>query len=580
MAGSYWERITKQRVSRRRVLQTTGLAGAAAGAVWLVGCGSGGGTKTPTGGTPSTSKTTEPTTASGVANPGTAPKSGGTYTVASTADFDTFDPYIGIAASVAYFPRLYNVLVNFSALDAKFRFDDLSTGFEQPDNTTYIFKIRPGVKIGPNDLGVPERALDASDIVASYERIKSLPQSNAYAFIGKWLESQTASADNMTYTLKTPKPYAFFQDRIGSPINTIVAKEALTDAVIGQLKQKAAGAGPFLLKSYTEGQGASLIRNPNYYGKDDKNNNAQIPYIDQFDVKIITDQAALRVAFQSGQLDFYGAPNVDEAKQLEQGQNYTVVKDPTNTFIAFAMNPTKDPWKDDRVRQAALYAINRQEFIDRVYNGEAKANGLVHWSMGELAFSDDELKTLQPYDPAKSKALIKAATGNDTVKVKVMWPADSDIEEHKLHLPIWLEQMKTAGFEVDADPQPFATWLDNYTNLKYDASLALNQVYEYAEFDLDWQHSEGPARNNIYGIGVGKLYPEIDKRIDDVKSISNHDEFVKAIKDLQKLIYEKGPTFIPLVTPYVFNLYNSRVKNIPQGVGASGLYINTWYLES
>ena len=78
MADSYWERITTQRVSRRRVLQTTGLAGAAASAVWLVGCGSGGGTKTPTGGTPSTGKTAEPTTASGVANPGTAPKSGGT----------------------------------------------------------------------------------------------------------------------------------------------------------------------------------------------------------------------------------------------------------------------------------------------------------------------------------------------------------------------------------------------------------------------------------------------------------------------------------------------------------------------
>ena len=61
-----------------------------------------------------------------------------------------------------------------------------------------------------------------------------------------------------------------------------------------------------------------------------------------------------------------------------------------------------------------------------------------------------------------------------------MWPADSDIEQHKLHLPIWLEQMKAAGFEVEADPQPFATWLDNYTNLKYDASLSLNQVYEYA----------------------------------------------------------------------------------------------------
>jgi peptide/nickel transport system substrate-binding protein len=564
-------------VTRRRALQTTGIAGAAAGAVWLVGCGGSSSSKTPAASTTKAAATPQATTASGVANPGT-PKAGGTYTVASTVDFDTFDPYIAIGASVFYFPRLYNVLVNFSALDPNFRFDDLSTGFEQPDALTYNFKIRAGVKVGPNQLGVPERALDASDIIASYERIKSLPQSNAFAFIGKWLESQTASADNLTYTLKTPKPYAFFRNRIGSGINTIVPREALTDAVIGQLKQKAAGAGPFSLKSYTEGQGATLIKNPNYYRKDDANGGAAIPYIDQFDVRIITDQSTLRVAFQTGQLDQYTATNLDESNQLRSGQSYTLIKDPVNTFISFVMNPTRKPWDDDRVRKAALYAIDRKAYIDRIYNGDAKANGLVHWPQGELAFSDDELAQLQPYDPAKSRALIKAATGQDTVKVKVMWPADTDIEQHKLHLPIWLEQMRAAGFDVEADPQPIATWLDNATNVKYDASLSLNQVYEYAEFNLDFEHSEGPARNNIYAIGVGKLYPEIDKAIDDVKSISNHEEFVKAIKDLQRLIYEKGPTFIPIVSPYSFTLFQSRVRSIPQGIGGSSLFVNTWYL--
>lgn len=571
--SNYWDKMTTQRVSRRRVLQTTGVAGAAAGAVWLVGCSSSSSDKkTPAAGG-STPGTSAPTKAAGT------PKAGGTYSESQTADFDTFDPYIGIAASVAYFPRLYNVLANFSAEDGNFRFDDLSTGFEQPDAKTYVFKIRPGVKVSPNQLGVPERALDASDVIESYKRIVSLPQSNAFAFIGKELDTQVASADNATYTMNMKRPYAFFRNRIGSAINTIVPKEALTDANIGQLKQKAAGAGAFMLKSYTEGQGATLVKNPNYYRKDDKNNNATIPYIDQFDVKIITDQAAQRVAFQSGQIDSYGAPNVDEAKQLQQGQNYTVVKRPTNTFIALTLNPTKDPWKDDRIRLAALYAIDRKQYIDRVYNGEAKANGLVHWSMGDLAFSDAELAKLQPYDPQKSKQLIKAATGNDTVKVKVMWPADSDIEQHKLHLPIWLEQMKAAGFEVEADAQPFPTWLDNYTNLKYDASLSLNQVYEYAEFNLDFQHSEGPARNNIYAIGVGKLYPQIDADIDKVKSTTDHEAFVKAVKDLQKELYAKGPTFIPFVTPYTFLLYNQRVKNVPQSLGSSGLFVNTWYLD-
>lgn len=581
MAGSYWDKFTTRRISRRRMLQTTGVAGAAAGAVWLVGCG---GSDNKSSNTPGASGGKTPaagtTQEAGVANPGGTPKAGGTYAVASTADFDTFDPYIGIAASVGYFPRLYNCLVNFSAQDPDFRFDDLSTSYEQPDPTTYNFKIRPGVKVSPNQLGVPEEDLDASDVVESYQRITTLPQSNAFAFIGKEMKSQTASPDNMTYTMVTNRPYAYFRSRIGGSINTIVPKEALTDANIGKLKQQAAGAGAFMLESYTEGQGAKLVRNPNYYRKDDKNGNAQVPYIDALQVQIIPDQSALRVAFQSGQLDSYGAPTIDEANQLQQGNSYTMTKDSTNTFIAFTMNPTKDPWKDDRIRQAAMYAIDRSEYIQRIYKGEAKADGLVHWSMGDLALSDDDLQKYQPFDPQKSKQLIKAATGQDTVKVKVMWPADSDIEQHKQHLPIWLEQMKNAGFEVEPDPQAFSTWLDNYTNLKYDASLALNQVYETAEFDLDFQHSEGPARNNIYAIGVGKVHPEIDAAIDASKAITDHEQFVKAVHDLQVQIYEAGPSFLPIVTPYVFTLYNTRVKNIPTGLGSSGLWVNTWYLES
>jgi ABC-type transport system substrate-binding protein len=132
---------------------------------------------------------------------------------------------------------------------------------------------------------------------------------------------------------------------------------------------------------------------------------------------------------------------------------------------------------------------------------------------------------------------------------------------------------------VNEDPQAFATWLDNYTNLNYDASLALNQVYEYAEFNFDFQHSQGPARNGIYTTGVGRLYPEIDAAIDDVKSTTDPEEFITKAHDLQRLLYEKGPTFMPIVSPYGFTLYQKYVQGIPQGIGASGLFVNTWYID-
>ncbi|MDE3095240.1 MAG: hypothetical protein KGK07_04460, partial [Chloroflexota bacterium] len=193
MAGSYWDRVTAQRVSRRRVLQSAGVAGAAAGAVWLVGCGKGSsGTTTPA----APGATAAPTKAAGLTyrNSSGTPKAGGTYHIGTSVDFDTFDPHISIAGGVAYFPRLYNAVINRSPVDASFRFDDLADKLEQPDAQTYVFSIRSGVKVAPNQLGVPERDMDAGDIKATFDRIKNLPKSNAYAFVGTWIQSVDASA--------------------------------------------------------------------------------------------------------------------------------------------------------------------------------------------------------------------------------------------------------------------------------------------------------------------------------------------------------------------------------------------------
>src|SRR5438270_13286838 len=117
------------------------------------------------------------------------------------------------------------------------------------------------------------------------------------------MDSQTTSPDNKTYTFKTPKPYAYFQNRIGSPINTVVPKEALSDVNVEKLKQHAAGAGAFVLKSYTEGQGAELGRHPHYYRKDANNTNTALPYIDGLTVKIPTVQVRFARARRADHLD-------------------------------------------------------------------------------------------------------------------------------------------------------------------------------------------------------------------------------------------------------------------------------------
>jgi ABC-type transport system substrate-binding protein len=287
-----------------------------------------------------------------------------------------------------------------------------------------------------------------------------------------------------------------------------------------------------------------------------------------------------RTAFQDRQIHEYGTDSIDEVEQMQDRlPGLQVFENPVNTFISFVMNPTRPPWDDERIRKAALFALNRQEFVERIVGGAGQPNGLVHWPLGDFALPPGELEQLQPYDPTRSRQLIRDATGEDTIRVSVMYPLGTDIQFHREHLTIFLEQMRDAGFEIDEEPRDFGTWLDRFTSVDYDASLSLNQVYETAETPLNWHSSGGPQGDGNFGIGIGVFYPEVDEAIMESKRVVDFDGQVEAVRAAQRLIYEKGPAFLPIMSWNAFVLRHDFVRNWPVGLGNAGLYLNNWWLD-
>jgi ABC-type transport system substrate-binding protein len=542
MNDSYWSRFQRERITRRRALA-------------LMGAGASGEATTPTG----------------------APKHGGRYQGSVNGDWGTIDPVTSVGNATGILPRMYNVLINRSNANPDVVFLDLAEAFEQVDAETYVFTIRSGVKIAPNSLGIPERDLDVQDAVKWIERIRADKNAVARAFTEQFLASAEATGP-AEFTMKTTGPYAYFVTRMGRALGGCIPPREFFEQGIS-LENQGVGAGAYVITSFEDGGNASFDRNPNYYRKDDANGES-LPYIDGIDVAHILDRQARRTAFLDKQIFDYGASTVDEANELlGSNKDLYVVRDPAFTFISFTMNPQRDPWKDERIRKAALHALDRQQFVDLIVgNGEGKPNGLVHWPTGPFALDEAELDELQSYDPKQSRELIKAATGQDTIRIKVTYPI-SDIEFHDQHLPIFLKQMKEAGFEIDEDPKDFTGWLGDYTTVNYDASLSLNQIYETSEIALDWHSSKGPQGDGNFAIGVGILEPSVDAAILASKRASSLEEHVKLVQDAQRLVYEKGPAFLPIFSWYGYTMFWNFVKNVPQGLGDTGTFMSTRWLD-
>ena len=558
----YWRKTQVQRISRRRLLGAAGVG--AAGLAVAAACGDGGGPAA--GGTPA---------ATGA--PAGEPVYGGRFRAARSAVYDTIDPHKSVA-SLGVFADVYNVLLKQSAVDPDQIFLDLAMSFENPEPTEWIFNIRPGVAIPPNDLGVPERDMDAQDAYESFERIRGLPEALACAFVCPWFDSHEAP-DPQTYIIRTPTPYAWFLFQIGGTnyFQSIPPRELIADP--DKMQSGGVGGGAFSIRpgSYSESEGLILDKNPVYYRTDPDHNNNQLPYVDGVDTIVVPDSAAVRVAFESKQTYTYAAANRAEVDELLASLDVREANARALfNYVSFTMNVEREPWNDPRVRKAAMHAINRQEYIDIIYGGDAKPNGIVHWPVGAYALPDDEREELQGWDPELSKQLIRDAGHELPLKIEVVFPT-GDFLEMDQHFPIWLIQMEDAGFQIEQVPMDLGSWISRFTEVDYASSLHPGLEYETPEFPLDFQHSDGPGGSGIFSKGLQD--PEVDAAIERTKIITDPEELVNAIHDVQRLIYERGPVALPIVSPFSRTLVWNFVQDWPSGSGTIDLIDNSWWLD-
>jgi len=558
---SYWQQFQQTRFSRRRVLAVTGTS--AAGLAIAAACG-----KDKKDGTPGPDGT--PGTSAGT------PKAGGTYKTAITGDWGSINPLTSVSFGPGILAKMYNALVFQSPVDPAVFYLDLASEYEQPDDSTYVFTLRPDAMIAPNSLGIQERALDSADCQAWLDAIGAADTAVAKSFTDEWLESYTADSPT-TFTIKTKGPYAYFFFRLNSPLGGMIPPKEMLEM---DMASQGVGAGPYVLEdgSFVETGGANLNANPNYYRKDENNGDAQLPYISRLEISRISDRQPRRTAFIGDQIDSYDPETKAEVDELSgQMSGLQVFEAPAYTFIGVTMNPTKPPWDNPMVRRAMNYGLNRQQYVDVIVQGAGQINGLVHWPLKGYALDPSELEQLQPFDPAQSRQLIQDAGFDVPLSVKFMWPANSDIEFHSKHLPIWLEQMEAAGFAIDPDPQEFTVWLQNYTDINYDASFSLNQIYEIPEVNLDFHTTLGPTHDGSYAIGIGQLYPEVDAAVAASKSSIDPEAQVEMVKEAQRLIYSKDPAFLPIMSWTDYTVRPGKVKDWPKDVGTGmDLYLSTY----
>src|SRR3989454_12715603 len=304
------------------------------------------------------------------------PKRGGTLRLALQSDPVTgFDPHQTISfltmipLSFSY-SRLVKVKAGPAVKPMTYPIEpDLAESWTQPNDTTYVFKLKKGVRWHPKP-PVNGRELTAEDVTYTYERFLSItgnPNKPVLEYIDR-----IEAVDQYTVKFTLTEPNAWFLDLLASTSTWIIARECVKK--FGDLKkvESVVGTGPWMLERWEPNVKLVYVRNPNYFLPG-------LPYADGVEVIIDKDPSSRLATWLGGKTDFgpeyqhavrwLDLPLAKQRKPGLQTAEYTWF---TSGATGFKLaNP---PLGDIRVRRALSRARNNPQG----YQSPALSPG--HWT--------------------------------------------------------------------------------------------------------------------------------------------------------------------------------------------------------
>lgn len=224
--------------------------------------------------------------------------------------------------------------------------------------------------------------------------------------------------DKYSLSITLNKPFGGFLNILSLPFCELFAQEAF-DRYGVDMRVNAIGTGAFKLKTIKENDAVILVKNENYWGKDEHGN--QLPFLDAIRWSFIKDEKAALLKFSQGDLDLkYRFPleMVDEVLDRNTGKlkdayaefQYQEVASMTLQYYGFKQ--FGDLFNNKKLRQAFNYSIDRKKIVDFTLKGAGLPafHGVV-----PPAFAHFDHKAVKGYNynPDKARKLMAEAGYKD-----------------------------------------------------------------------------------------------------------------------------------------------------------------------
>lgn len=481
----------------------------------LTGCS--GSTGESSGDNTSNVSTTDTTTQAGTSDNITGvtatgePTYGGTVVVGIQQDIDSLDPHTATAAGTKEI--LFNI---FEGLVKNAPNGDLICAVAEDyelsdDGLVYTFHLRQGVKFhNGNDV-------TAEDVKYSLERVSGL-----------------LDGTPLVSTLKTITAVDILDEKTVQVTVDSVNPELIysfTYAIIPNGSAEAEGAdpigtGPFRFVSYTPQEGIVIEKNTEYWQEG-------LPYLDRVDFKIITSGETALLELQAGTVQIY--PYLADSQATEVAKTMQVLAAPSSTVQALFLNNATEPLNDVKVRQAIMYALDKDELNLFVAGGDATVISAAMLPSLESFYVDLNGVYGSTSNVDMAKQLLAEAGYPDGFDLVISVP--SNYEVHMQTAEVIVEQLKAVGINASIDAIEWSSWLsDVYSNREYAATVCALTGDSTPGYLLN--RFVSTSSKNFINFNSAS-YDEVYAKIEASKSM---DERAGYYKELQQILVDEAAT--------------------------------------
>ncbi len=407
------------------------------------------------------------------------------------------------------------------------------------DASVWTFKLRKGVKFHDG------KSMTADDVVYSF-KLQCNPKSASNAlsiFTGVLVPSGVRKVDDFTVAFHLEAPNGNFPYLCSSDnYNMIIIPNGYDPH---KWASTFIGTGPFKLKSYTQQQSASFVRNPDYWGAKALPAATELTFYQTVQAQVL--------ALQGSTVDVVTQFSVQGGQALLNNPSYKVISLKSSAHRELSMRNDVGPFSDPRVRQAVALCFDRPAMAKALFQGYAQIGN--DSPFAPIYPSTDTSVPQRAQDIAKAKQLMAAAGHPHGFATKLY-------TEQLLEIPqlaqVIKQQATKIGVDIALNVETSATYYGKAVFGQSDWLDGAMSLVDYAHRGVPNIFLEAPLESKGVWNAAHFKDPAYDKLVKQyVAAIDLSSQRSIAGKIEQLLL-----TQTPIIYPYFYNYLAAVARNV------------------